>query len=188
MQVPIGHLVNRISDVAGSWLLMVAGMAMISGVVLAPTWLEVREIQAQRDLLRLQAEHMAQSAEAFRRVSRAIEARDELLLERLAYDHLRLRPEGAELLPWDQAMRNSRQSVDISSRLEWDPAAVEAWLLANPPDEASLPPDSTLERLARLSCAEPMRLSLLAGGALAMIISLCPTQVRKWRGSGDGSS
>ena len=74
------------------------GLVMVASVVLIPVLLENGELQSQRDLLRLQADRMAEQEESYRRTLSALEAEDPLLLERVAYSYLRLKPTGAEVV------------------------------------------------------------------------------------------
>ena len=74
------------------------GLVMVAAVVLIPVLLENGELQSQRDLLRLQADRMAEQEESYRRTLSALEAEDPLLLERVAYSYLRLKPTGAEVV------------------------------------------------------------------------------------------
>lgn len=76
-------------------LLISAGMLMVGAAVLMPSWLEIRELAWKRDLMKVQSEKLAQQAGNYRDFDAALAADDPVLLERLAFYHLHLKPVGA---------------------------------------------------------------------------------------------
>ena len=77
---------------AGGWLLLLAGVAVVTLVVLMPARLDVEDLEAQRDTLATQlsllearhADHLA--------FQEAVESGDPILLRRLGWHHLHLVP------------------------------------------------------------------------------------------------
>ncbi|MCC7191953.1 MAG: hypothetical protein IT444_04130 [Phycisphaeraceae bacterium] len=76
-------------------LLISAGMLMVGAAVLMPSWLETRELTWKRELMKMQSEKLEQQANNYRDFNKALATDDPVLLERLAFYHLHLKPVGA---------------------------------------------------------------------------------------------
>jgi hypothetical protein len=77
------------------WVFLAAGLTIVTAALLVPPYLEVRQLQWQRGLQAKQYQTMAQQTQDYRTVLRALDAHDPVLLERLAYPYLHLKPAGA---------------------------------------------------------------------------------------------
>ncbi|MHC4997188.1 MAG: hypothetical protein ACYTGQ_19290 [Planctomycetota bacterium] len=101
----IGDTLDRV-DAAG-WLLLVCGVAVIAITVLIPPWLSEKQLESQAQALYRQAcldEILLTNSQAF---VRALERGDPLLMQRLAYHHLNLKPIGAEVI-FDSALQTDQ--------------------------------------------------------------------------------
>ena len=83
---------------APGWVFLLVGLALAGAMVLLPAYGELREAAWQRDLMRLQAQRLAEQEERYREFEAALERDDPTLLRRLAYAQLRLRPVDREPL------------------------------------------------------------------------------------------
>jgi hypothetical protein len=133
-----GDLLDRI-DLAG-WTLTLSGMVVVAATIITPAYLEAKAIEAQCVVLR-QVKHRTIAHHAnYVAFSEALRDNDPVLLERLAWHHLRMQPSGA-------------QTLDTLETLEdpWVVPSVDKWV-APPPGQITIPeaidlPDSTLVRL-----------------------------------------
>ena len=137
---------------------MLAGMGLLAMILITPAWLDWRELVWQRDAVRLQAESMAKQRESFSAFHDALVADDPLLIERLAYTHLRYKPTGKVLLgngTGTLAMAShgpsvASEAVDVNLR---GSAMIEQWLSTPHPSigkeiPAYQPVNTRLTRLA----------------------------------------
>lgn len=91
-----GDTLDRV-DAAG-WLLLICGVAVITITVLTPPWLSEKQLESQAQALYRQAcleEIQLTNSQAF---VRALERGDPLLIQRLAYHHLNVKPQTAETI------------------------------------------------------------------------------------------
>jgi len=89
---PIGE---RVLARLPGWLFLIAGLAMIGAVVLTPTWLAADALAGRHALMAAQREAMLEHRERYQHFYTALKRGDPLLLERLAYEQLRLKPRDA---------------------------------------------------------------------------------------------
>lgn len=166
-----GDLLDRI-DLAG-WTLTLSGIVVVAVTVLTPAYLEVRAMEVQRAVLR----HAEQRTEAhyqnYVAFHEALQNNDPLLLERLAWHHLRMRPEGSE-------------TVETVIENPWLVPSVDQWV-APPAVELETPealelPDSTLVRLIT-GDARPW---VLAFGAWLILMGLMINPTVPVRDEDDG--
>lgn len=102
----IWNFIERIVAPIPGWLLLLAGLALIALAVLVPTWAESRAMQWQLSLVREQAKRMEEQQKSYTDFDSALAADDPVLVERLAFFHLRLKPANAEPLfsPWNATL------------------------------------------------------------------------------------
>lgn len=155
---------------AGGWLLLLTGCAVMSMTLLAPAWVDVRQLADQRNALDNDLRRIHAQVGNYIAFTQAIQDGDPILLQRLAWHQLHLKPAGAIPLdglgPADQLMS---QTPDQWLRpVVYEPA----------PDIAPLPPlpDTRFTRLI----LGPARPWVLALGAWLVLFGLL-THVSKPR-------
>jgi len=163
------------------WLLFLGGFAVLGAAILLPSWRTARQLAAQRSVLRLQAEHLASQQEAYGRFHEALAQRHPVLLQRLAFGHLGLKPVGTEMLGdrYGRSPDGDHSSTHAAVALAPADASVGAWLHRPlPPDAARIEgpigslvvPDAG-SRLGGLPFGAG-RVSAMAIGTLALVIGL----------------
>lgn len=85
------------------WMFLLSGLVMGSTCLLMPAWREHQALQWHLGLMRAQASQFARQEEGYRHFQNALQIGDPLLLERLAFTYLRLKPVGT--LPLDDPGR-----------------------------------------------------------------------------------
>ncbi len=168
-----------------SWLPVVGGMTLLGMVLITPQWLDWRELAWQRDVLQLQADRLQSQRERYTRFYEALSADDPVLLERLAFTQLRLKPVGKRVMPdlfvggptpnqpeISPASSGIRQQTASPAR---ESEVIEAWLATPQPivgqDIRPLAPMNT--RLTRLTQG-PARYVLLTVAILCLTAGLLP--------------
>lgn len=86
-------------DRAVGWVLLLSGLTMLGMATVTPLWLEHRQLRWQRDVMAQQAQALAEQADRYRAFEEALENDEPVLLARLAYQQLRLKPVGAIAVP-----------------------------------------------------------------------------------------
>lgn len=99
----MAHMLNRIGDMldrcdAAGWILLLAGVAVVSLTVLAPAWLDVRELDAQYRVMHRRERLLEMQHRGYVRLTDAVRENDPLLMQRIAQLQLNVRPAGAEPL------------------------------------------------------------------------------------------
>lgn len=171
MTARFGHVWLRAAEHAPGFLAVVAGVAVLSAMVLVPAHRERERVEWRRDVMAAQADHLAALAERYDAFLHALAAGEPVLLERLAYSQLKLRPTGKSPMPRGYDKRPGgaeRYAVDPGfSRLD-DPANLHAWLSQPLPqvgrELAAHRPVRT--RLDRLSTGQSRVGLIIAGGML----------------------
>ena len=79
-------------------MLLVGGCAMLTAGVLVPVHQQVNALEWQAAVMRVQATQVGEQADDYRRFADALAADDPVLLERLAYHHMRMKPVDRELV------------------------------------------------------------------------------------------
>jgi len=162
------------------WVLFSAGLVIIIASVLLPAWRATDALQVKRDHMSTQVEWIAQQRQTYDRVLVAMEQDDPILLKRLAYHHLRLKPAEATLIDVQEpnAMQPGVRNVlhpapgvaRSHHRLVESLNSVEDW--AFEPLPVALAPEPTLatmpSRLNRLTTGTT-RLFTAAFGMLCLI-------------------
>jgi hypothetical protein len=148
------HIQHLLTHLPG-WLFLTAGLALVSLTVLMPARQDLVQLKGKLKLMQTQADHMGTQESAYQRFHLALRTDDPILLSRLAYHQLHLKPAGSDLLE-DQA----DQAATIASLLHTPMPAHQAASSAKPQS-----------RLVRLTCG-PQRLGVLAVGILCICAGL----------------
>lgn len=152
------------------WLLVLCGLAIVGAAVLIPAWLEVRQLTWQHDVMALQAGQLETQAQGYERFREALASDDPVLLERLAYVHLRLKPAGVTPLFATSSRRGQEASI-------LDPSAsIDAWLHTPLPQEGVdyRPYQPIQSRMVRLTTGLS-RLVVLGAGLCFIAAGLAAT-------------
>jgi hypothetical protein len=124
-------------DLAG-WLLLVAGAATVVIATLTPLAVDAASIRAQRDVLVAEGDRLEAELANYRAFTRAVREGDPLLLQRLAWHDLHLKPAGARVLDGVHPMATSPRTP------------VEHWLREPATFDPTSPP-RVHSRLVRLT-------------------------------------
>src|SRR5688572_27063739 len=95
MLAALRNTVDRASAPLPGYLLIFSGMALLAMALMVPAWMESRELAWQVSLMELQAKRLADQENSYREFNTALAEDDPVLLERLAFYHLRLKPAGS---------------------------------------------------------------------------------------------
>jgi hypothetical protein len=176
----------RVLAKAPGWVFVLAGLALIAAPVLVPPWLASQRVAYQHHVLEQRAEALTRQRERYDQFLSALEAADPLLLKRLAYEQLRMKPAhpenppaeapGGESVPGggEQASRDSGGTQRLAADSPMVP--VDAWLDRPLPRvgagiEPYTPPRSRLVRLA----TGYTRWGMLGAGLLTLAAGLMAT-------------
>ncbi len=174
------HPLETLLTALSGWLPLLGGMVLLGMTVITPEWLGWRELVWQRDMVALQAKGLETQRMSYAGFNDALTADDPVLLERLAFTHLRYKPVDKRLL--DGVGSEAGEIVAVGNGL-WDgsgdvtgmPGVIEAWLAAPQPvvgrDIAAL--GSVDTRLTRLTDGRS-RYVLLAVAMLCLLAGLWP--------------
>ena len=170
----LGKLIhNRVPGHVLSLLFLLVGMGLVAAVILMPTYLENRELEWQRDLLRLQAQRMAEQDAAYRQSLAALGRGEPVLLERLAYEYLNLKPAQTTLVGQTPS---SEDTEKVARR-------IEDWVRRPLPvvgvDLPALQPlPSHKARLAHVATGRARLPMLILGAALVVLGLILPGPAR----------
>lgn len=78
-----------------AWVFLLSGLLIISATLLVGPYLENRKLAWQRDLIRLQAQRLDEQEQAYRQFLADMDSHDPVLIQRMAYHYLHLRPQDA---------------------------------------------------------------------------------------------
>lgn len=168
-------MLSRIAQSVACWALLLGGCALVALAVLCPLEREVARMDKQLALMRGQAAQLDQQEAGYRRFHVALASDDPVVLERLAYYQLRLKPAGTQAI----ALSPGASPYDVMAQ----PAAgeeslptVEELLRRPLPDPKAYlgvdaGPSSRLDRLTQ----GWYRLALLAAGMLCIAAGMMPT-------------
>ena len=154
-----GDALDR-SGLAG-WLLLLCGFGIIGVTLLAPAWLDVRQLEAQVSVLERQHQVLEMRHQNYRAFVRAVERSDPMVMQRLAMHQLNLKPAGAQPL---------RTGLDVEDAAMSAPP-LEQWMR---PTLAALPPETVAiaypeTRLVRLVTGHTRPWTLAFGGWLMLM-------------------
>ena len=140
--------VSRVFTHLMGWLSLALGMGMVAAIALVPPWLELRYAQWERGFIEQCSRRQFKQIENYENFAAALQSNDPVLLERLAFHHLRLKPAGAVLVSMPNAITGEsgiRTVVNadgsLSSGPDTDPTAMpnekrtllDQWLTAPMP-------------------------------------------------------
>lgn len=159
----------------GGWLCVVSGMLIVAVTVLAPAWLDVRELRHEQAILRRHAAMLEARRQNYEAFVEAVERDDPMLLTRLAWHHLRLKPADAQVVEVANTGTPLGRS-EVKRQEEVRGTRLDDWMR---PTASQLPavepikplPDAKLVRLV----LGPPRPWVLALGAWVMLIGLLVT-------------
>ena len=178
------HPLETLLTALSGWLPLVAGMTLVGMTVITPEWLGWRELRWQRDMLALQAKGLSEQRAGYAGFYDAVMADDPVLLERLAFTQLHIKPADKRLLDgvgnvWagDKAVAVGGGLTEGTAWTDQGPGEIESWLAVPLPvvgrDIATLQPMNT--RLTRLTGGRS-RYVLLAVGMICLLAGLWPEQ------------
>jgi len=165
---------NRVLGHLLSLIFLLVGLGLLAAVVLMPTYLENRELEWQRDLLRLQAQRMTEQDTAYRQSLNALDRGEPVLLERLAYEYLNLKPSQTTLV---NQTPSSEDTEKVARR-------IEDWVRRPLPvvgvDLPALKPlPSHKARLAHVATGRARLPMLILGAALVVLGLILPGPARR---------
>jgi len=181
------------------WLLVSGGLALIALAVLTPAWLSARELGWRQEVLAAQAAALIDQQDRYQRFALALEHDDPVVLERLAYVELGLKPVHKTPLPpvpyrvagdYRFTSHAPGQGSGGGGRELFSPIAaagsVDDWLARPLPKvgrelRAYERPNTRLTRLA----TGRSRFVMLAAGAICLVAGLWPGM---WGNGGRGES
>ncbi|MEM1354127.1 MAG: hypothetical protein AAGH88_04505 [Planctomycetota bacterium] len=117
-----------------SWIFVAVGIAAIAAGSLIPAYLDTLETREQRKLIQLKADQLREERDRYRDFYLALQADEPILLERLAFTQLRLKPVGtdtADFGPIDPAAVIDSPDPDTIRQvaMQWRSSqSVEYWL------------------------------------------------------------
>lgn len=95
MDSPFSRFIDRQLAGLPGWMLMVSGIVLLAAAVLIPAWMETRELDWQRRVMEVQIEQLHQQEQRYRGFLEAVESDDPIVLQRLAFSQLHLKPTGS---------------------------------------------------------------------------------------------
>lgn len=98
MSSPLSRITVRLAPHLPGWIFLLAGISLIGMTVLTPPWLDCDQLRQQERVMRIQADCLARQELAYRRFCDALGSDDPVLLQRLAFHQLGLKPGGTEVL------------------------------------------------------------------------------------------
>ena len=144
---------QRVAAQLPGWVFFISGLMLIGATVLLPVKRNLDRMQWRRDLMRTQARGLGDQETSYRQFHEAIKSDDPILLQRLAYYQLHLKPAGTEPLLSPTSSTDGSASSTRSGQWQEMPT-IEALLHQPLPGEGAdrrppQPPDTRLSRLTR---------------------------------------
>ncbi len=156
----------------GGWLLLITGLSIVSVAAVIPATLDVERWETQRAALQQRLDRMEQRTRNYRGLIDALERGDPLLLRRLGWHYLRLKPKGTR--PVDLSDSGSGEEM----------VRLRRWVAPSPPRRRITPPPRPESQLVKLVTGEQRPWALALGGWLM----LCGLLVGPTRKHATGSS
>lgn len=160
----------------GGWALVLSGGLLLGVTLLMPTYVQVIELSQQRRAAAEALANLQQRQANHEQFIAAVENSDPLLLERLAWHELHLKPAGFATL-------DDATPAEPGMTERFDRWLAEARSLDAAPSPAAAGPPIPHSRLVRLTCEAPARYGMLALGAMLVGCGLLTTV----RSEGTGS-
>ena len=169
----ICHRSLRHLDRLTGWLMLLAGMGMLALTMLSPAWLSVRQLAMQQSELADKTRYLIGQLDAYQQFHLALVRGDPTVLERLAYDHLRLRPASTTMVgSVDPRAAVSGMHKAVHSP---DPAlarSVDRWLYRPVPAIRDARELATITTRLAAVARGPARLTLIASATVALAMGL----------------
>ena len=127
----IERFIDRVLAPVPAHLLIISGMLLLGMTVVMPAWMETRELGWQVALMKVQAQRLDEQEQSYRKFNDALAADDPVLLERLAYYHLHLKPAGSATLTASVANSSPQESPSIAAARRNEPRSQASPLLKN---------------------------------------------------------
>jgi hypothetical protein len=166
MQANGSSFVQRFVAHLPGWMFFSAGLVLIGLTVLVPLQSNLAQMQWRRDVMQDQARHLGRQVSSYTDFHSALTGDDPILLQRLAYHQLNLKPAGTDPLA---PISGQRSAAARDTGREVGPS-IEAMLYEPLPDKGQPPaaPNSRLYRLAQ----GPKRVAVLAIGLVFVYVGL----------------
>ena len=181
------NITERVLAATPGWMFLISGLTLLAAALIMPEWQRVEDLRWKRDLMQQQVARLNAQHQSYISFQQALKADDPIVLERLAFTQLRLKPVGKQpLVKADPDPVARDPEVLLTNAIQNDPraqqsrdaqqdptlAAVDAWL-AEPLPAVGVdiaPPRQVNSRLMRLTTGERRfvlmiaALACLAGG------------------------
>ncbi len=162
------------------WVFLWIGLAVVAAVMLVGPYLEVRQMRWQREYIQMQSSRLAQQRDDYQRMLVSLEQHDPVLLQRLAFHYLHLKPKGVQLVGSPDMGRAgvmfTSTGTGIQPRFVAERSAtVDQWLYRSMPVVGKdLQPFSTWDTIITRLAAGPQRLLVAVVGGLCILLGLIP--------------
>ncbi|MFA9478326.1 hypothetical protein ACERK3_08460 [Phycisphaerales bacterium AB-hyl4] len=164
------HPVERLFAALPGWMFLLGALSLMAMTLITPPWLHGRDLAWKQELMHAQLDRLTRQQDRYKQFHASLVADDPILLERLAFTQLRLKPTDRELL--DPMGGRSVAGVPLGHG-EAGGATIEAWLAEPMPVVGvDVPARTPIEtRLTRLTQGRN-RLGLLAAALLCLLGAL----------------
>ena len=173
--------IHHLLEALPGWLLTVSGLVLLGLALLTPVWMSCRELSWQHELMQVQVEQLSAQKQRYQWFDQALDRDDPVLLERLAYTQLNLKPVGKTLLSeparWDGPLLVTNPDIqallaaDDGARLPAEDCSAQTWLARPMPTVAAYQPVQS--RLTRLTTGHS-RVLLMIGAVCCLAAGLWP--------------
>jgi len=169
------------------WVFLLSGLSLVAMGMLVPAWIEVRDLAWQRDVMRAQAGSLIKQEEGYSQFHAALATDDPILLERLAFHNLRLKPIGSIALPTDYrdpTAGDMPESINTHDPVTKPGMSLVDTMLHRPvpmPGVGDVKPKPLNSRLVRIATNPTLRLGLVAAGMLCVAGGLLSTGIQPRR-------
>jgi hypothetical protein len=170
---------TRLAPAGCGWMLLLAGMVLLGSGLLVQTWSQCRELDWYHRLMLIQERQLTRQEEQYRGFHDALASADPVLIERLAYQVLHLKPVGVAIIPtpapspFAYPSRWSATTTDAKARLPQRADSIEDWLYVPVPQLRVdyPPPQPVRSTLVRMSTGTK-RLGVILVGAICIALGL----------------
>ncbi|MEX0777708.1 MAG: hypothetical protein WD042_18545 [Phycisphaeraceae bacterium] len=157
-----------------SWVMLLVGIATVAATLLVGPYLDNQRLAQQRDQIEHQVTRLVDHRDSYRRMLDALDSDDPILLQRLAYHYLRLKPVGVTVM-------NQQRALSGVIRPVAEPVTtIDTWIqrdMPAPPPMAEAP--SWLDSRVIRFTTGPLRPLVAAFGAVAIAIGLVPIGLKR---------
>jgi hypothetical protein len=188
------QVVDRFVNALPGWLLLLAGLSLLALMLLTPVWMSCQQLAWQHQLMGRQVEQLAAQKQRYQQFNAALARDDPVLIERLAYTHLRLKPVDKAFLTtpgpitrrsrielaWAMQSASPREPGVLASEplVLVEDCSVKKWLAASPGQGSPLAGDPEAykpiqSRLTHLATGHS-RLILMIAAVVCLAAGLLP--------------